>query len=203
VDEAQDSKAESSFDVLSDAFVRYRKAIARAVVRIVRPGDVEDIMQETYLRIYQTVQREPIRHPRSLMLRAARNLALNHVARADALNYVQESEDLEPDSDESATLDPAGLAESAEIRAQAEEEFLVFCRAIRELPVQCRRAFILKKVYGLSQREVAERLGIAEATVEKHIAKGIAACSSYMAAQGYARPALAKRAGALPRGRAK
>jgi len=44
--------------------------------------------------------------------------------------------------------------------------------AVGSLPEQCRRVFVLKKVYGLSQEEVAARVGIAESTVEKHIAKG-------------------------------
>jgi len=70
---------------------------------------------------------------------------------------------------------------------QSEEEFLLFCRSIRDLSLQCRRAFILRKVYGLSQRDVAKRLGIAESTVEKHIAKGITTASAYMKLHGYGR----------------
>ena len=56
----------------------------------------------------------------------------------------------------------------------------MFCRAVGGLPEQCRRAFILKKVYGLSQQEIADRLSISQSTVEKHIAKGLLMCREYM-----------------------
>src|SRR5207244_10405333 len=102
------------------------------------------------------------------------------------------------ETDTETDLDPiehhTEACQSPEAAAQAQEEFLIFCRAVRALPLQCRRAFILKKVYGLSQREVARELGVGEGTVEKHIAKGIVACSAYMAANGYARPRVQSRA---------
>jgi RNA polymerase sigma factor (sigma-70 family) len=166
-------------------FQRYRKALAKAVARIVKPGDIEDIVQETYLRLFQAAKREPIRHPRSFLLTAARNLALSHVVRADAMNHLGKGKELD---EEQELLEYESPQESPEALAQSEEEFVIFCRAIRELPLQCRRAFLLRKVYGLSQQEVARYLKISESTVEKHIAKGLLACSAYMAAMGYARP---------------
>lgn len=172
---------------LSIVFQRFRKALAKAVARIVRPGDIEDIVQETYVRLHQAAKRQPIRHPKSFMLKAARNLALNHILRADAMNHLGTPASSVDEEEQAEALEQQGLQESAESRAQAEEEFLIFCGAIRELPLQCRRAFLLTKVYGLSQHEVAEELRISESTVEKHIAKGLAACSAYMAAQGYSR----------------
>jgi RNA polymerase sigma-70 factor (ECF subfamily) len=60
------------------------------------------------------------------------------------------------------------------------ERLALYCGIVSELPSQCRRAFILKKVYGLSQREIAKFLGISENTVEKHIAKGILVCARKM-----------------------
>jgi RNA polymerase sigma factor (sigma-70 family) len=182
---------------LVDVFQRYRKALAKAVARIVKPGDIEDIVQETYLRLYQAAKRQPIRHPKSFMLKAARNLALSHVVRADAMNHLG-TQGIQFESEEEADrFERQQVAfESPEAEAQAEEEFLIFCRAIRELPLQCRRAFLLRKVYGLSQDEVARELRISESTVEKHIAKGLIACSAYMAANGYARPSAT--AGARP-----
>jgi RNA polymerase sigma-70 factor (ECF subfamily) len=76
-------------------------------------------------------------------------------------------------------------SENVEDRYQAEEMFVYFCRAIAELPVDCRRVFILKKVYGLSQAEIAERFAISVSMVEKHVAKGMAMTGTYMVTQGY------------------
>ena len=51
---------------------------------------------------------------------------------------------------------------------------------MRRLPVQCRRVFVLKKVYSYSQKEIAEELGISEKSVEKHMALGLQRCRDYM-----------------------
>lgn len=45
--------------------------------------------------------------------------------------------------------------------------------ALDLLPRRCREVVELRKIEGLSQREVASRLGIAEDTVQKQVAKGI------------------------------
>src|SRR3546814_4497698 len=46
-------------------------------------------------------------------------------------------------------------------------------RLIEGLPVRCRRIFELRKIEGLSQREVAQRLGVAEHVVENDVTKGL------------------------------
>jgi RNA polymerase sigma factor (sigma-70 family) len=163
-------------------FESSRKALARLAARIVKPQDVEDIVQETYVRIFQASQKTRIYRARSFMLQTARNLALNHIARADALNHVL------PDHDPGELRE--GIEEttiSAETLTEGQEEFLLFCRAVRELSVECQRAFILRKIHDLPQQEVAFRLGIAESTVEKHVARGITAASEYLRQHGYQR----------------
>jgi RNA polymerase sigma-70 factor (ECF subfamily) len=56
------------------------------------------------------------------------------------------------------------------------DEFSKFCEAIRQLPAQCRKVFVLKKVYGYSQKEIAKSMNISESTVEKHISSGTKRC---------------------------
>jgi RNA polymerase sigma-70 factor (ECF subfamily) len=44
---------------------------------------------------------------------------------------------------------------------------------IESLPPKCRRVFILRRVHGVPQREIAERLGLTQAAVEKHATRGL------------------------------
>ncbi len=159
---------------LTQVFLRFRARLARAVARIVRPADIEDIVQETFLRCYQAAEKTTIRHPRSFMLTTAKNLALNHVARAD--NHLVSGVASFEDSAVPLYRDNEPRKDDPELQ----EEFLLLCQAVRTLPVQCRRAFILKKVYGLSRKEIATYMGIAESTVQKHIAKGVLLCAEYL-----------------------
>ena len=159
-------------EVTPTLFVGLGGSGGRAVGRIVKPHDIEDIVQETFVRSFEAAGKSAIRHPRSFMFKTARNLALNHVTRAESrlTDAVEDFRD----------WDVLPSTEPLESSYEARERFLLFCSAVRELPVQCRRAFLLKKVYGLSQQEIASYLGISQSTVEKHIAKGMLICVEYM-----------------------
>ena len=186
-DDADGAASELHMETLT----RYGKALARRIVRLVRPYDVEDVLQETYLRVFQAAKRQPIRSPRAFMLKTVRNLALNRLRGADALNHVVEVEkSADGESQQEFSLEGGADDITPEIAVESQQEFSVFCRAIRALPRQCRRVMLLRRVYGLSQREVALRLGISERTVENHIAKGAVACSDFMEAHGFPRQSL-------------
>jgi RNA polymerase sigma factor (sigma-70 family) len=161
--------------LLTELFLTYRARLARVVSRIVPPQDIEDIVQATYVRVCQYNAQSEIAEPQALLVSVARNLALDHVKRAD----YRLTTNFESELDIESTL--AGDAADESYRAAAsDEEFSRFCDAVRQLPVQCRRVFVLKKVYGYSQREIAQELGLAESTVEKHIASGMQQCIRYL-----------------------
>lgn len=166
-------EANGALESFLNVFLWVRKRLARAVGRIVPPDDVEDIVQETFLRCYQASTRTTVQFPRSFMLTTARNLALNHIALAE--NRLVEGVDSFEDS--AVALYRQEPAQNA---LETEERFLMLCRAVRVLPAQCRRAFVLMKVYGLSRKEVASYMGISENTVHKHVAKGLLMCAEYL-----------------------
>ncbi len=143
------------------------------------PHDVEDIVQETFVRVYQANKQSRISNLKAYLFTTARNLSFKHLSLhankiTDYLDDLALSEVM--DSNTGITL---------EQELQAHEQFCIFCEALRELPLQCRRAFILKKVYGLNYDEISERLNITPNTVNQHITKGMARCTQYMREKGY------------------
>jgi RNA polymerase sigma factor (sigma-70 family) len=162
---------------INNVYMAIRRSLAKVASTIVPPKEIEDIVQETYVRICEISNEEEIQYPRSFMYKIVRNLALDHIKRAEARLSVslddevdQEIKDYLEGYDEDKTFQDAA----------SKEEFEMFCKAVRQLPVQCRRVFVLKKVYGYSQKEIAIDLNISESTVEKHIAFGIKRCSYFM-----------------------
>jgi len=155
-------------NTLVDAFLGIRSKVARSVAGIVPQRDLEDVVQDTYLRIRELNNAQAIGCPESYIYRTARNLALDHVKRA-ASRLVDSHEDVE------SVADLLELAEddSTFREVASGREFAEFCAAVQELPEQCRRVFVLRKVYGFSQKEIARSLSISESAVEKHVARGL------------------------------
>lgn len=157
---------------LFETFVNYRKQLTRSIRGIVSAHDIDDILQETFVKTYQAELSQDITYERTYMLKTARNLALNHVSKASAkLNL--SIEEVEQDIPEFNTVD-------IEKQFESKERFLLFCRAIEQLSPEVRRVFVLKKIYSLSQKDIAERLQLSESTVEKHVARGLKLCANYL-----------------------
>jgi len=67
------------------------------------------------------------------------------------------------------------------------EELDLLLEAIESLPPRCREIVILRKLRGLSQKEIAARLGIAEHTVEGQGGKGLDRCEEFLRQRGVIR----------------
>ena len=163
---------------ISATFLKYRSSLMRYISRFIhQPQDIEDIVHETFLRTYAAEISTQIQSPRAFLFKTAKNLALKHLDKCSVrlTDYVGDLDALEVSMDELST----------EARVESQERFIAFCRAVRTLPLQCRRAFILRKVYGLTHKEVAEQLDISVSTVEKHLAQGIIRCNQYMRSRGF------------------
>jgi len=156
----------------TDVFINYRNTIKGFISRIVKPDDIDDIVQETFVRSYEANLKQEIKYAKSYMLKTAKNIAFNHNAKWDN-KYNDSIEDfVEPPVELSSNL--------FEDDYESKERFLSFCRATDQLSGSVRKCFILKKVYGLSQKEIAQYLQLSESTVEKHVAKGLLKSVQYM-----------------------
>lgn len=138
--------------------------------------DVDDVVQESYLRVWRARTGGPIASAKAFLFTVARRLALDLVRR-EAVSPLR------------TTVDLAALPVADGLPAQAEtigerEKIELLGRAIGALPAKCREVVLLHKIHGLSQREVASRLGLAEKTVENHIALGVKRCEEFFRSRG-------------------
>ena len=118
--------------------------------------------------------------PKAFLFHAARNLALNSVRHRSYTHPTELTENAV-----ASVLDPGeGVLETV---ARAEDIQLLI-RAVQSLPERCRQAFTLRKIYGLSQKAIAARLGISENTVEVQGASGVRECADYFQRQGDTSP---------------
>ncbi|MEZ5938598.1 MAG: sigma-70 family RNA polymerase sigma factor [Hyphomonadaceae bacterium] len=159
-------------------FIANEPAIRKVLSRYFRRAeDVEDLAQEVFVRAFAAERERTIRMPRAYLFQTARNVALNELDRRRN-SPAQALEDF-PDPHVISIDTRPGPDREFEGRAQLAH----FLRAAATLPDQCRRVFLMKKVDGRTQREIAHALGISESTVEKHLARGLLMVRNYLASQ--------------------
>jgi RNA polymerase sigma-70 factor (ECF subfamily) len=163
---------------LQKVFVKNQSLLKRFVARFFnRPHDIEDIVQETFVKALEAGSKTKILSPKAYLFQTAKNLSIKELSRCSTRLQNNMGDYL-----------PEGVLvteTSTEDQVDNLRKLATFCQALRGLPVQCRRVYILRKVYGFSHKEIASRLGISTNTVERHIAKGILRCAEHMAAFGY------------------
>ena len=160
---------------ITHSFLSFKKALVKIVAEIINdPVEVEDILQETYIKSFEANSKKTIKSPKAYMAKTAKNLALNHISRS-AVKY-NISADI---NDMPSIYTNAHLVDE---QVESEKKFKLYCDAIQSLPVNCRRVFVLKQVYGMSQKEIAHKLSLSEKTVEYHIGKGLYKCRKYIEA---------------------
>jgi RNA polymerase sigma-70 factor (ECF subfamily) len=152
---------------LADHVLPHEGWIRRVVARLARSAglEVDDVIQETYAVLVRLKAVDTINDARSYALRVAQSICFQQLRRAKVIS-IEAVADL-------GALDAAADAPTPEQHAQGRSELLRVRDAIEAMPEPVRRAFWLRRVEGLSQREVAAALGLSENTVEKQISRGI------------------------------
>jgi RNA polymerase sigma factor (sigma-70 family) len=161
-----DSKySKSRFAILTE-FNTIQLSLRSYISRyVISPQDIDDVSQETFLRAYKAEKEKEIEHPKAFLFRIAKNLMLSEFSRKarKITDYIEDYEG----SEELLNTD------NLESNVMAQQKLGIYCEAVASLPTQCRRVVIMKKVYGMQNKEIARRLELSVSTVEKHLTKGI------------------------------
>lgn len=153
--------------------------------------DVADLRQDVLVRVYKAAGDGLPHNPRAFLYTIARNLLIDRIRRQRVVSIesVMDFDALPVSTNE------AGPFEIASSR----QELSMLLAALETLPSRTRAVIEMRRVQGLSQRETAKALAISEATVERHVSRGVRLLSEALKARGVERSVSSQ--GGLRKGR--
>lgn len=126
--------------------------------------DASDLMQDVFVRAAGSPSRYRLINPGGFLRRVAQNLLIDRARKRKRDNVVllplQEERD-------------AVTAPEQEHELVARDLLRAYEQAVESMPEKTRRVFLMRRVDGLSYRDIHERLGISIATVEYHMVKAL------------------------------
>lgn len=126
---------------------------------------VDDVVQEAYCRIAALPAVAHIANGRAYFFRVAGNVVLEQARRARVVSFETAAD--------TAFLDIVDEEPSPERVVSARVDLALVRNLIGRLPDRCRQVFELRRLHGVSQREVAARLGVSENVVEQQSIRGL------------------------------
>jgi RNA polymerase sigma factor (sigma-70 family) len=135
-------------------------------------NDIEDLLQDIYVRVYEAALKQIPESPKPFVFTTARNLLINRVRRERIIpiEAVAEWETLNVAKDEPGP-DRVLMARDELARLQV---------VLDRLPPRCREAILLRRIEGLSRREIAARMGISEYTVAEYLTHSMCALADML-----------------------
>ena len=163
-------------DLLRDLLSHYRDLRRHLAHKLRNADDADDIAQTSFEQVYQHAMRparaDEIQSPRALLFHVAHNLCIDHARRRQVAQAWL---------DERTALSPLTSAPSSEhVVAHRQLVERVFTQ-LEQLPPRRREVFLLFRAHGHTQTEIAQRLGITEAAVAKHVVRATLDCARVFA----------------------
>ena len=158
-------------DILT-SFLSSERALKRYISRFLyRPEDVDDLAQEAFLRAYSAAGKRSMEFPKAYLYKVAKSIALKELARKSRqlTDYLEEGKLPEPEHNGSVDQE-----------LEAEQRLALYCEAIAEMPPQCRRVFLLRKVQAMSHKEIAAQLNISISAVERNVTRAALKFKQFM-----------------------
>ena len=130
-------------------------------------SDVPDLRQEIYARVYEAARDRIPERPKQYLFATARNLLISRM-RQGQIVPIEAAADLD-------ALEIAADMPGPEQTAIARDELRHLQAALDRLPPRAREVILLRRVEGLSRPEIAQRMGIVEGTVSRHLEDAVRA----------------------------
>jgi RNA polymerase sigma-70 factor (ECF subfamily) len=142
--------------------------IVRAMLRKMRaaPEEIDEVVQDCYCRFAMLESLDHIEQPRAYFKVTAKHLLGRRMQRARVVHF-------DAYNDMSMFIDEETPSQERQLTGRS--DYALLLKLMSKLPDRCRKAVELRKIEGLSQKQIAQKLGMSEKAVEKQIWLGVRA----------------------------
>ena len=151
-------------------YEHYKRPLGKRLLYLVSNEEVAyDLYQETFIRVWQKiVEGVSVTNFEAWLYRIARNVAIDYLRRKELLRFL-------PFPDEE-TDKPGTYMLLGELKEPCHEEYICemldLKQALEKMSPQYRVCILLQELWGASQKEIAQTLGISESTVSANVSRG-------------------------------
>jgi RNA polymerase sigma factor (sigma-70 family) len=134
--------------------------------RVRNAADVQDIIQEVYLRLLRVPNHETIRVPERYIFTIARHVAQQHRLQNAPTDAAIQIEEALPELVSGNEVDPL-------LEVTAEQCLVELDAALRDMTPKVQATFLLSRRDGMSVDEIGTRLGISRHMAKKYLVKSL------------------------------
>ncbi len=146
----------------------YGELRARLTQRLGSATLAGDVLHDTWLRLERGGPIEPVRHPKSYLLRIAYNIALKHrQAEAEIVTL----------DDARAALDLVDEAPDPALIAESRSELALLKQAVAELPLRQREILLASRLDNVPLAELAVRYRVSQRWIERELRTAVLHCA--------------------------
>lgn len=136
-------------------------------------ADVEDLVQEVFLRLLRIDHHETIRSSESYLYTVAFHVLHQHLLRRAAVPEAVEITALINEMESAPQDDPAAQVEM-------QQQLRDLQGALQQLPVKAQAVLLLHRRDGYTLEEIGEQLGFSRANAAKYLSKALLHCRRYL-----------------------
>ncbi|MBC6109751.1 RNA polymerase sigma factor [Pedobacter fastidiosus] len=149
-----------AFDEIYDRF--WDKLFVTATNRLGNADEAEDLVQDIMLRLWNNYE--------TLFIQTSLSAYLAIAVKYEVINFLAKQKRYQSYASSS---DLSEMDNSTEDFLQLKELQGRLAKLVKSLPEKGQMAFVLSREQGLSQKQIAEKMGISENTVETHLRRAV------------------------------
>lgn len=159
---------QAAFELLFSIYFARLNDFAKNVVR---DGMIsQDIVQEVFVKVWETRAEIESLNLEAFLFRLVRNRCIDYIKHVKVVNNRMQEIQISSKYEELYRIDFIGNEPYVLIEEELKTKIE---KTIHSLPDRCREVFILSRMDGLKNREIAEKLEINIKNVERHLSRAL------------------------------